>query len=340
MELLADAGAVRRFLEFSRQIGLTLDMLEPDLAELANRAREDRLAPSHLIVDLLQLYGIQSGRDDLGVAFSDWVNLRNLGPVSILWDHSPTFHDAMSRTKKYMALENPLLALDIAAEGDEVALVHFLSGSTRYGSSQFLEAVLASTVRIGRLVLGQDWTPLRIEIAHSAPDDQRFKRRFFRCPIHHSQDRYAVVCSREDMIRVSPSVDPHMLAFLEEHLSDAVREWPTDFIHRIEELASAKLAGGHATLPLVALLAGVSERTLQRRLRAAGLSFADILDIVRKRRAEEYFRSERQPNLIQLAYLLGYSDSSTASRFLRTKLGVNSRQLQSQHGKPSGRLLR
>jgi len=329
-DLKADAAPTRRFLEFAEDVGLPIRNWPAHLREQAEAAKSDRLVPATLIIDLLQVSALLSGRGDVGVAFSDWVTLRRLGPVSLLWDHCATFHDALVRTRKYMDLENPALSLNIEERGSEVALVHAVEMQSAYGSSQFLEAVIASTVKLGRLILGKDWTGLRVEMSHDASDYSRFKRNFFRCPIVYSEDRCAVVCRREDLFRLSAQGDAHTLAFLEDQMDDALRELPSDFVRRVEALVALRLAGGLATLPVIALLAGVSRRTLQRRLGEAGATFGDILRLVRKRKAEDYLRGARTPNLTQLAYLLGFSDASAASRFVKAEYDVTGRQLRGQ----------
>lgn len=66
-------------------------------------------------------------------------------------------------------------------------------------------------------------------------------------------------------------------------------------------------------------------RTMQRRLAQSGLTFADVLERVRRRTADEYFRLDARPNLTELAYRLGYNSASSASRYLRTHLDTRTK---------------
>lgn len=61
---------------------------------------------------------------------------------------------------------------------------------------------------------------------------------------------------------------------------------------------------------------------MQRRLAEHGVSFSQLLDEVRMRVADEYFRTAPRPNLAVLAHRLGYSEASAASRFLRERMGA------------------
>jgi AraC-like DNA-binding protein len=65
----------------------------------------------------------------------------------------------------------------------------------------------------------------------------------------------------------------------------------------------------------------LSPRTLQRRLQAEGASFADVLDETRKVIADCYVR-EPGVALIEVAYLLGFSEQSAFSRAFHRWYGV------------------
>jgi hypothetical protein len=57
------------------------------------------------------------------------------------------------------------------------------------------------------------------------------------------------------------------------------------------------------------------------------MTFSDVLGTVRKRIATDYFAYQRQPNLTELAYRLGYAEASAASRFLRENFRSGARAL-------------
>lgn len=326
MEPMAHAGAMRQFVLFARSTGLSLDeILDEELKAVADSSATAERVPASAMVDMMQVCAAVSGRPDLGVAFAMWGNLRGYGPLSLLWDHCPTLAEMFRVNQRYVHLESAALATRIEEEGDETAVRHLLLVPVRYGGSQFIEGTMALGMRVARLILGEDWAPLRFEFDHSAPRDTRYLRGILRCPMEFRADRNAMVVRKSDMTRPSPAGNAHMLAYLERHMASMDQVRPVDLLQQVEQFIAANLMNGGATLPNVAALSAMSPRTLQRQLSARGVSFADVLAGVRKRTAEEYFRTESRPNLTQLAYRLGYADASAASRYLRTHLDTGTR---------------
>jgi AraC-like DNA-binding protein len=319
VEVVADAGPVRHFLEYVNKLGLSIDSLEPDLARKAEQALVERFAPANLIIDLMQVFATLSGREDLGMSYASWISISNIGPISTIWEHSPTFRDAMLISKRYLPLSNSLVSIEMFDEDGEVAIVLFISKGTEYGCSQFLEALQANTIRVGRVVLGDNWAPLRIETPLKPFQQMKSRTKFYQCPIYNYSSRYAVICKLEDMLRIRRDVDPFMLSYHQENLEKQLYN-ASNFISSVESLIYANLSTGTANVAHIAGLIGVSARTLQRQLTNEKTSFAEILDRARVLRAEIYFKEEGKPNLTDLADILGYSNPRSASRFIKARL--------------------
>jgi AraC-like DNA-binding protein len=78
--------------------------------------------------------------------------------------------------------------------------------------------------------------------------------------------------------------------------------------------------GGVCTVDEVALRLGTSTRTLQRKLKAEGISFSDIADALQEEQARVLLRDERL-SLEQVAERVGYSDVSNFTRAFRRWTG-------------------
>jgi AraC-like DNA-binding protein len=64
----------------------------------------------------------------------------------------------------------------------------------------------------------------------------------------------------------------------------------------------------------------MSTRTLQRRLQARGIVYAGLVDDVRRRLSDKYL-ADVNLSLGEIAYLLGYSESSAFNRAYRRWTG-------------------
>lgn len=339
METLGNAGCVRQFARFAREHGIPLGALLDDelRAIVASSEVADRV-PAHAIIDLLQICSIGMNRAALGASSVAWAKINGgFGPLSLMWDHAPTLAEATRVNRQYAHLENGAVAFHCLEEGDEIVFQHILMVPARYGGSQFVEASLALDLRIFRKILDdENWSPLRLELTHSSPPNVRVQHGLFRCSMDFGADRNAIVVRRSDLKRPAPNGNVQMFAFLERQIQSAGHDIPDDLPRRVDKIIAARLAEGRATLDHVAREVAMSPRALQRQLADHELAFADLLTDVRKRITHEYFRSEKRPNLTELAHRLGYSDNSAVSRFLRKHLDTGAKALRFHAGHGAG----
>lgn len=333
----AHAGTLRQFVRYAETTGLDLAAcLDPELAGWVSRVGELETVPAHIVVDVLEVCAAAGERPDLGIAFAAWSNPRGFGPLSLLWDHCPTFGEVVRVASRYLHLENQALGTVVEREDGEVRLRHFTAVAARYGSRQFIEATLALDVCLARMMFGAHWAPLRLELEFAPPRIERFRRGVFGCPVEYGALHNALVIRAEDMDRVQPHANSTMLAYLEAQLEMMARSRPSGLVEQVEQAVLASLPGAGASLDHVSHVLGQSRRTLQRRLGEQGRTFAGILLDVRRRVAEDYFATETRPNLSELAYRLGFADATVAGRFLATRLRP-ARALRRNPAMPAGR---
>jgi AraC-like DNA-binding protein len=76
----------------------------------------------------------------------------------------------------------------------------------------------------------------------------------------------------------------------------------------------------------------MSMRTLQRRLSEEGVRFGDLLDDVRHAMAAEYLATDSM-NLMEMAFLLGFSDPNSFFRAFRRWTGTTPDAYRRRHQK-------
>jgi len=313
MELIADAGPVRQFLVYLDHIGLD------SAAPAAVSAR--------LIVELLESASEVMQWPDLAIRFVEWLNPRGFGPMSMLGEHCSTFAERYRLSRRYVHLENNAISFGEASAGNEISLYCTVRPALRPRAHQFVEGLIALQVRYARSLLGPGWAPLRVEFAHTCPASLLAQRRYFRCPVTYDADRSALVVRRADFLRPSAKGNKEALAFLEKHLAERAMRWPSDLQGQVQNLIASQLAGGAVSLNGVAILLGVSSRTLQRRLTEQGTDFGKLLVYVRVQVVRDHLAQRPPPSIGRLCHLLGYSDPSVASRFIRAQFGASARTM-------------
>ena len=87
------------------------------------------------------------------------------------------------------------------------------------------------------------------------------------------------------------------------------------------------LPHGRVGVPEVARRIGMSVRTLSRKLRDEGVSFAEILDELRAALARRYLIDRELP-VSQIAWLLGYQEVSSLTHAFKRWTGTTPRRFR------------
>src|SRR5882757_5820480 len=328
MELIAEASAARQFLAYLNHIGV--DERALNLGEI-NPALRKSTAPmaigAQFVVNLMEEAAAFLQRPDLGVHYAEWLDPRGFGPLALLGESSTTFADRFRLARRFIHLQNNAVSFEKVEEGENVVVICAIHPALRPQARQYAEGLVGHCVKNARSLLGLGWNAVRVEFAHASPPSALSQRRYFRCPIRYLSDRDAFVTTSKDFYRRLPKGDSDTIAFLEKHLASQEDQWPTDLRGQVENLIASQLAGGGASLARIAALLAVSPRTLQRRLAEQGADFGEILRFVRRQVALNQLSQRPPPPLAKLSYLLGYSEPSAASRFIKIQMGKSARDI-------------
>ena len=318
MELIASASPVRRFLAYLDEIGLDERSLKVGHIDPRLRRSHGPLRVSaRLLMDLMEATAEVTGQADLGLQRAQVLNLRGHDTISLLWDQAGSVAEWYGLAQRYIHLENSALQYDLRLDGDEAVLIHGVLAMLRPRATQFTFTFVAMTVRIFRSVIGQGWTPLRAEFMCVKPADPSPYRRFFRCDLRFGQPRNALIVRRADFERQLPGRNPEMVAFLADHLQREAGRTELQVDDEVAQILASEMAGGPPSLSQVAERLAMSPRTLQRRLAHRGASYGAILRNARREIVASRSAHASRVPLAQLAFELGLSDATAASRFLR-----------------------
>ena len=104
-----------------------------------------------------------------------------------------------------------------------------------------------------------------------------------------------------------------------------------DVAQRVEQIIRALLAGGRgaASIDLVAERMATSVRTLQRRLRTAGLSYSGVVQRARRAAAQQMLK-DRGAGIGEVARALGYSDPAHFTRAFQRWTGSTPRDFRAR----------
>jgi len=100
---------------------------------------------------------------------------------------------------------------------------------------------------------------------------------------------------------------------------------PTGFSSTVELLIESLIPDGNPGIGTAAEAAGMSVRTLRRRLAECGTTYSELVARTRIRLAERWLAAENRP-ITEIAFSLGYTDRSNFTRAFRRFNGLSPRE--------------
>jgi AraC-like DNA-binding protein len=217
-----------------------------------------------------------------------------------------------------VALRSLVETLDLHDEGGSAS---FEPGKTCSSMSYTveLEGVAALEVindlsgvmicKIMWLLCGPEWTPLSVKLQRREPADRGPYRRMFRAPVYFDSPRCEVMFNNYCLERQPPTADALLFRHLMQEAQMLHDLHQGEVTHALPSVLQRGLLSGHFSAPEIAEVFGMHERTLHRRLRAAGTSFRQELDTARRRLSEQLLTNTSLA-VGDIATALGYADAS------------------------------
>jgi AraC-like DNA-binding protein len=159
-------------------------------------------------------------------------------------------------------------------------------------------------------------------LQHAAPADTAEYQRIFRCPVLFDQADNALIYPKRLLATPLGQADGQVRLMLDAYAERLLgeRQRGHSVLDRARLELSRQLPEVGADLQQIAARLALSPRTLQRRLREAGLSFNQLVDQTRQQRVLHYLRDPAL-ELAKIAFLVGFSEPGSLARALRRWAG-------------------
>jgi AraC-like DNA-binding protein len=173
-----------------------------------------------------------------------------------------------------------------------------------------------------RSLCGDDWKATEVCLPRRRPADITPYKRLFRAALLFDSDRCAIRFPSHWLEHRTPSADALLFRHLEKE-ARALHDLQTgDVLDRLPAVLRNGLLLNQYSAAEIAAVFGLRERTLHRRLQAAGTTFREELDRVRKTLSKQLLERTGLP-VCDIAHALGYADSSSFIRAFRRWSGTN-----------------
>ncbi len=306
------------------------ELLEAAGIDASTLADPDRRVPVTADIAVWQALSIRP----IGLALGERLGATTMGVVGYAMQHGRTVGDALSWMHRFRAVLHPELVADTEIRETPAGLRLVFSKPMAGPFTQFREPVYAYASGTRALLRGLTGEPIEARwVTYPLPRvaDPSIHEEWFRCPVAWGGARFEIAFDAAVLDRPLPRTDPRLFAYLAqqaERLLTAVPQDHSTTAHVRREVAMA-LPSGEPQQTLVSKRLAMSTRTMQRRLAAEGTTFADIVDIVRRERAE-LLLSDARLTASEVAFLLGFSEPAAFFRAFRRWTGTTPQQWRSQ----------
>jgi len=266
----------------------------------------------------------------LGIRLGQACGPEILGALGFLFLSSQTIYEALNNLSRYETLLQDVTHMTLRREGSELWFSYELFGVEAAEGRQDIEFSLSFTNRMIRLFGGGQVQVSAIHFRHdpSTPILRYEKLLGTRCSFGEESNTIRIP---ERCTNISGKLfDPHLFQILKDYLDvDLERKMRlSSFAEQLERI----VYDGHIKPPItaqkMASQLGISTATLNRRLRAEGKAFKEVVDAIHFAMARR-FLTDSSLSVTQISEAVGFSSVASFTRaFCRWTHGTSPSQFR------------
>lgn len=320
---LVRASSLHPFINYLEGAGLPAQRWLREAHLTSSQLCKDNAPVSlHCSYRFLNLVASSEGMADLGVRVACCTSAFDLGVLGTALQRSLTVGDYLRTGARLVSrLDNSGVTLWLTAEGDRIRVNQLMAGGVGLGPAIADSYTLVLTINMLRRMVGPHWRPIEICLRTGSDRALQDWSAAIDTNLVTGQAHSSFTLRRSDLCQRVLTRGTQRSS--QRGVADAsLPPMPDNFLGSVELLVDELVTDGPLKIDGVAQAAGISTRSLQRRLAGAGTSFSDILTRVRVSRATQRLAVSHL-SIAGIAAELGYSDASNFSRAFRKVTGVS-----------------
>jgi len=291
----------------------------------------DNRMPFAQLVALYEKAAELTGDDNFGLHLGQRINPAAFDVVGYCALNSLTLGAAFTRVARYHSIWTDGALFTLETANDTSAIVYSYVDTSIHEHRQDAEMTLATVTALCRNIASRDFAPTSVQFQHDAPRDTSEHANLFRCPIEFRAPSNKLTFSSSFLSLPIAKADASLCAVLDRHAEELLAKFPPrdSIVDQVRSIITNELRGGDPSLERVADALSLTPRTLQRKLAELGTSHNELLDHMRRQLAMRYLR-EREMAICEVAYLLGFSESSSFHRAFKRWTGVTPKEFRNR----------
>jgi AraC-like DNA-binding protein len=319
---LVRANAFEPFLTFLNEIGAPVERrLREARVPVSLLDDPEALLPAFSAHRFLELTARGERMEDLGIVVGQRASSFDLGDYGAVLQRCSTVYEFLLIGVRLIGEHSSGLRLWLKQEGEMIRVSQHLAGPPGPGRCIADLYTLVITINTLRKILGPTGNPGEIRLLAGTDRLTGDAEIFGDATMVSGQRHTSFTISRALLQRPVPGSHPRSRQD-EDGLLAAGQPMPADFKTSIEQLVISLLNDGYPSIGNIAEVAGMSVRTLQRRLAESGLTYTSLVSASRLRLARSWVAETDMP-IAEIATMLGYDEPTNFARAFRRQTGVS-----------------
>ncbi|MFW1763038.1 AraC family transcriptional regulator [Acinetobacter calcoaceticus] len=227
---------------------------------------------------------------------------------------STTLKEMFLRIIRYFRIVTDIPELEFYGEGKNHYFVIHVPDEVQPES---IDAFISVFIRSSRALQSSVFSPLRIELRRSEPQDLETFQSILKAPIVFNAPKDMIVFDTATIEQPLDGGNPSLTQEYDEIINRYLARFDKEnILARVKVKLIEKLSTGDFQQQDVAKSLGLSIRSLQRKLSAENTSYSELLDNTRHELALSYIKNSSH-NITEIAYILGFTDVSSFTRAFR-----------------------
>lgn len=333
---LLRSGAIGGYSTLMSQLGQNPVAMLRNAGFVAAQLREPNSYLSYeRTADLLDASARCCAEPLFGLRLASRQDLLAIGEVAISGSRQATVGDALSYAQQYLYLHASGLHLDLSVKGERAELhlrFDFTNHSALVQLSQLSAGQLFNTMK---MLSGAESPQMRLHVQQGSAKSPGWQGSH-----HYGKVRFASafdgISFPSDYLKRAPLANE---ALLREHwhrrMQQLQTQYPDNLKAQVCHLIGNLLNSGECGVEAVSSSLGLQPRVLQKRLKAEGSSFSQLLQETRLVIAKQNLLRDKT-SITDLALNLGYADVSVFSRHFKVWTGSSPRLWREQQRERTG----
>ena len=254
-----------------------------------------------------------------GLRAAQYWHPSHFNALGFAWLASGTLREAFALLDRYVHMISE--STKIHLEEDTTGLSVVLSDTMEQPAFMDFSIIILSEAC--RLNFGNDFRPVAINFIHPELSCADEYVRLFEAPVtfNAKDDRFTI--SSRDADKRLPTGNKHLASLHDQYILRYLGKMKSlNFAHQVKAAFLDLMPSGHISVEMVAHRLNMTARSLQRRLGDEGTTFSNLVDEARRDLAEDYI-NDPSFSLMEVAFVLGFSGSSSFSRAYKRWTGMS-----------------